>query len=896
MARTLAPGALERQLSEQLALIDQDLAFHSTRRATKRVPRRRGGAPRARRPRLLGAILTVVAASALAATAVVAYSDLGTLDVQVATRAGYAVDTTTAGAIVEYIGDQNTTFGSSGTGTFGTFVQIQDNPSEEGYNTDGVREFDTGSSPTFNHSVKLSAIPTVPCESLDGSATAAGLCWELFADINDSNANDPAAAHIQLTDLEVWFTDDQNITGYDQGGTGFGADADLAYDYSGNIQINDVNQGSGRGDLRYLIPLDGIDIPADCGFGSQSCATYFVLYTAWGDTNDGTYRSDSGFEEWKVKTYPVVSVSKTADTSFTRTFAWTIDKSVDPDSWDLFRGDTGTSQYTVAVTKDDGTDSDLAISGTITIDNPGAKLDAVINSAADITDELSDGTPVDIDCGSITFPYTIPHGDSLVCTYSAAPTDTSADENTASVTLAEGTVFTGSADVVWGDPTTKVNDTINVDDTYAGDLGSFSDDGSTTYERTFACDADEGTHENTATIVETDQSDSASVDVNCYALGVSKDADTSFTRTYEWTIDKSSEAPTELTLNPGEPYDYPYDVTVDLAGHTDSAFAATGNIHVTNPAPMSATLNSVDDVISGGITADVDCGVTFPYTLVAAGTLDCTYSADLVDDSAQTNTASATLQNYDYDFEDPPAASGTTDFSGTASVDFTGADVAEVDECIDVTDTYAGALGTVCVGDALPKTFSYTRTIQPTEEDCAGLVIDNTASFETNDTSTTGSDDWEVIVTVPCEQGCTLTQGYWKTHSIHGPAKKTDPTWDLVGGPDTTFFLSGKTWYEVFWTAPKGNAYYILAHQYEAAKLNILSGASSTTAVDNAIAWAENFFNTYTPTNWPKGLKNVIVQNAGILGSYNEGTTGPGHCDEDSLASAGNLSATSGTR
>jgi hypothetical protein len=40
------------------------------------------------------------------------------------------------------------------------------------------------------------------------------------------------------------------------------------------------------------------------------------------------------------------------------------------------------------------------------------------------------------------------------------------------------------------------------------------------------------------------------------------------------------------------------------------------------------------------------------------------------------------------------------------------------------------------------------------------------------------------------------------------------------------FFLSGKTWYQVLWTAPAGNVYYNLAHQYIAAKLNFLNGAS----------------------------------------------------------------------
>jgi hypothetical protein len=41
------------------------------------------------------------------------------------------------------------------------------------------------------------------------------------------------------------------------------------------------------------------------------------------------------------------------------------------------------------------------------------------------------------------------------------------------------------------------------------------------------------------------------------------------------------------------------------------------------------------------------------------------------------------------------------------------------------------------------------------------------------------------------ETGCTLTQGYWKTHAA---GKKFDAGWNLVGGPDATFFASGATW------------------------------------------------------------------------------------------------------
>jgi hypothetical protein len=890
--RAVSPGQLERDLRARLAGLNEDLDARrqtSSARYVKQARARRGSR---RRASVLAALLSV-----LAIGAVNVFADGGTLDVQVADADGYAVDRTTDGAIVEYIGKDNTDFGASGSGIFESFLQTQDSPKEEGYNTDGDSEFDTGSSPTFNHAILVSEIPTVPCESIDESETADGLCWELFSDINDSNANNPQAPHIQLTDLEVWFTDDDEITGYDQGGSGFDAPAAKAYDFSGTILINDVNSGSGRGDLRYLIPLESLltAVPADCGFGDSDCDTYFVVYNEWGDTDEADpFISDSGFEEWKVKRYPFVDVEKTAVAEFTRTFAWAIDKTVDPATWDLFEGDTGTSEYTVTVEKDAGTDSDPGVSGVITITNTSEKT-ASITSVADV---ISGGpTNGDVDCG-VDFPYALAKGDVLECTYSADLPDTTDQTNTATVTLAEGTVFQGTADVDFGDPTTVVNDSINVTDTVEGDLGEFSDDDSVSYETTFACDEDEGEHDNTATIDETDQSASAKVTVNCYDLDVTKDADEALTRTYEWSIDKSSDDPAELTLMPGETYDYPYDVTVDMTGSTDSGFAVSGAIHVKNDAPIDAVITDVADVISDVGDADsVDCGgATFPYTLAGnGGTLDCTYDSLLPDDADRTNTATATNQNYDYDSEGVGTESGTTDYTGTADVDFDGADMSEVDECIDVTDTLKGFLGTVCVDDVPPppKTFSYTRTISPTEEDCDGITIMNTASFETNDTATTDDADWTVVVTVPCDQGCTLTQGYWKTHSDYGPAKKSDATWDLLAGglgPDTTFFLSGQTWYEVFWTAPKkGNAYYQLAHQYMAAKLNILAGASSTASVDAAITWAETFFSTYTPSNWPKGLKTTIVQNAGVLGSYNEGVTGPGHCDEDAAARRGNL-------
>jgi hypothetical protein len=131
--------------------------------------------------------------------------------------------------------------------------------------------------------------------------------------------------------------------------------------------------------------------------------------------------------------------------------------------------------------------------------------------------------------------------------------------------------------------------------------------------------------------------------------------------------------------------------------------------------------------------------------------------------------------------------------------------------------------------------------------------------------------------------GCTLTQGYWQTHSENGPAPY-DATWaSLPSGAATTFFLSGASWYDVFWTPVGGNQYYNLAHQYMAAALNFEAGASVPANVQDAFDDATDLFNTYTPADIAglKGndaLRAEFVALAGILGSYNEGDIGPGHC------------------
>lgn len=130
------------------------------------------------------------------------------------------------------------------------------------------------------------------------------------------------------------------------------------------------------------------------------------------------------------------------------------------------------------------------------------------------------------------------------------------------------------------------------------------------------------------------------------------------------------------------------------------------------------------------------------------------------------------------------------------------------------------------------------------------------------------------------DNGCTLTPGYWKTHSSCGPAPH-DASWGTW--ENAAFYLSGQTYYEVLWTAPeRGNAYYVLAHQFIAAKLNITKGASAMD-VQTIIEEAETLFSAWTPAQIGalKGgdeIRARFVWLAGVLDAYNNGTIGPGHC------------------
>jgi hypothetical protein len=132
-------------------------------------------------------------------------------------------------------------------------------------------------------------------------------------------------------------------------------------------------------------------------------------------------------------------------------------------------------------------------------------------------------------------------------------------------------------------------------------------------------------------------------------------------------------------------------------------------------------------------------------------------------------------------------------------------------------------------------------------------------------------------------RNCTYTPGYWQTHSKYGPATPFDPVWNWIG-EDTPFFMSGKSYYQAInMSSTSGNAYYILAQAYIAAKLNYYAGAYVPADVKAAIEYAEWFFGKYKPTDkLNKPLREKVLMYYELLDKYNNGYIGPGHCDNNS--------------
>ena len=241
-------------------------------------------------------------------------------------------------------------------------------------------------------------------------------------------------------------------------------------------------------------------------------------------------------------------------------------------------------------------------------------------------------------------------------------------------------------------------------------------------------------------------------------LTITKDASGSDKNAYSWTITKDVDKTIVKQIGGSATFTYTVKATHD--GGTISDVNVSGTISVFNPNVDSA--NNTVPVGIDGVSDQLSDGTNCTVTNSGAQTLttfqtDFAYTCSLgaLPQGQLDNTAKV---EWSPQFLDNGALldGGSADFT-FKSIAFT---ENTVDECAAVNDSSAGSLGTACVGDPNPTSFTYSRTITVPTNDCQSY--DNTATFTTNDTGATGSASRTVTVCGPAKTGA-LTIGFWKT-------------------------------------------------------------------------------------------------------------------------------------
>jgi hypothetical protein len=260
-------------------------------------------------------------------------------------------------------------------------------------------------------------------------------------------------------------------------------------------------------------------------------------------------------------------------------------------------------------------------------------------------------------------------------------------------------------------------------------------------------------------------------------LTVSKNASGSYDDTFEWTIDKSVDNTKVFTAG-GSEATVSYTVTVSHGDSQVSNVKVTGTITVTNPNvdasnnPVPVDITGVTDQLSDG----TDCTVTDGGAQTISGaSAQFAYSCDLpgLPNGSLTNTATVSWDKQDLS-NGTTLAAGSADFTTPSAITFT---AKEIDTCVIVDDTNPNGPQDqkVCVGGDNPTTFKYSDTLKDPAGTCTSH--DNTASFTTNDTETTGS----ASQTVTDCQGADLTVSKTAT-----PSFTRTYAWDIKKDVDKT--------------------------------------------------------------------------------------------------------------
>ena len=168
----------------------------------------------------------------------------------------------------------------AGTGVFQPFLTLQNNGTEQGYNSSNGN-FDTKREPQWNHEIRFSDLQ---------QTTINGTAYFGFAiDVNEPNGG--GRSDITLTDLRIYTSATlQNSTSTDGNGEFNGSLGTLRYDLGNNeVYYVDRHRGSGESDINVYIPVSL--------FAGAQANDFVYMYQRWGNADAMT---EGGFEETRL--------------------------------------------------------------------------------------------------------------------------------------------------------------------------------------------------------------------------------------------------------------------------------------------------------------------------------------------------------------------------------------------------------------------------------------------------------------------------------------------------------------------------------------------------------------------------------------------------------------------
>jgi hypothetical protein len=199
----------------------------------------------------------------------------------------------------------------TGTGFIDSFLRVQQNGWEQGYNTSARPvEFQEKTDPNFTRNLTLAEV---------GTKDIGGVLYrEFFLDVNEPAATNGQKNLITLDQLEIFVSNKASLNNYatDAGCTSTAANNSTGRltDGSGNCNDNDSTKifdldAGGDADIKldYLVKGNGSG-SSDMTFYLRSSLfsgyTYVYLFSQFGDitgTDNKKYESQAGFEEWFTK-------------------------------------------------------------------------------------------------------------------------------------------------------------------------------------------------------------------------------------------------------------------------------------------------------------------------------------------------------------------------------------------------------------------------------------------------------------------------------------------------------------------------------------------------------------------------------------------------------------------